>query len=364
MTLRVDCPACRGRIELDPDAKEGRVVCPHCGRKFKMASSPEPDPKESARPSSESATSESTTDEYDPDADYAEEEVGATAEAGEPDPDDWGDLSSYETDEETSSESSDDSDLPSLPSKAKSKGQSRKPEKKIVKKTQAEPTPLNTPNPKVLIAGGAGVAVIVVVGLIFGFFGGRQGGPQAGNADTPSGSSLVIDSVAEVGKEPPVPSLFSAANTVNARTPRSRRKADAGPSQDPKTAAGPWSIPADPKPEDQVYRYADNLRIPIEKMHLKENQLEIMGPVLADRGAPFAIFMPAWTETPYKVVSERVKGKPTHVVKETPQPPVPVIDLRTGETAGEFSWKSPSGSTRDSAPMLRTWSGSNRPLTG
>src|SRR5262249_32035910 len=39
--------------------------------------------------------------------------------------------------------------------------------------------------------------------------------------------------------------------------------------------------------------------------------------------------------------SEQVRGRYTTVLKEKPQTPPPVIDLRTGEPVGEFSWKSP-----------------------
>lgn len=275
------------------------------------------------------------------------------------DADDWGDLSSYdepdealtadddsgaEADGETISdgESLDESELPELPVKSKSRRQSDKSSKKQDKSVRiaAEATKSKL-DPKLLLGAGVGVVALLVfvAGMITGFGGGGRSG-EPGEANVPSGKSLVITSVDEGSVKPvSIPSLFSAAAPVQV-IPKSRRSKSTEPVVDPKTAPGRWSIAADPRPVQEVYSYRDDLRIPIEQMHLKDTP-ELTPPLFADRGAPFAIFMPAWTETPYSVVNDKVAGKPTHVVKEKPQPPVPVIDLRTGEQAGGFSWKSP-----------------------
>jgi WD40 repeat protein len=71
--------------------------------------------------------------------------------------------------------------------------------------------------------------------------------------------------------------------------------------------------------------------------------------VFADRGGPVVLMGPHWTEHPYEITSKPVNfvmgnmrgARLVFTLHEFPQPPAPVVDLRTGETVGEFSWKSP-----------------------
>jgi hypothetical protein len=213
---------------------------------------------------------------------------------------------------------------------------------------------------KGLAAAGVGAAILVVLLIIGvslprgrpGGVRGREGNAGGGKADVPSGSYVVIDSpipAVQPHDTAAPPALFAAVPSVepaHVRAPESRRASspsddEAQPQAATKERAAPrWDVPSDPRPEGEAHRYPADLRITLERTLIRD-QTEMIPPVLADRDGPYALFAPRWTERAYWVASERAQGKSVYVLKEKPQSPAPIVDLRTGETVGEFSWKSP-----------------------
>lgn len=367
MAAHVNCPACQGRIALAEVVEEGRGTCPHCGRAFKVAIPTKPNaarrdsigiapeaksPPAKARAPGGLGRSDAVHHDQHREApqphDMAEFADGSELYGL----DKPGEAASTVDDLMSGYDLLDEPKSPPLPSSLKLQPalerQTTKPEKKLAKK--AARTEKARLDPKLLVGGGIGAVVVLVliVGGLIAVFSGGGGGKAPGVADVAAGKDIdasggkpiIVTSVDGSSSKPAsIPSLFSAVAPAQSAIPKSRRRKSAKP-VDVESSKGRWSIPADPRPSDEVYAYHDDIRIPIEKMHLKDTP-ELTGPVLADRGAPFAIFMPGWTESPYSVERGKGAGRSTHVVKEKPQPAVPVIDLRTGEAAGEFSWKSP-----------------------
>ncbi|MGE5190974.1 MAG: hypothetical protein ACM3U2_00640, partial [Deltaproteobacteria bacterium] len=203
-------------------------------------------------------------------------------------------------------------------------------------------------DPRVLIGGGAiaGLLVLFLVGLTAVRWISSGGQPAvADGVAIPDGNYVVIDSLAGGdAARVSIPTVFVAApaaepGQIGTRKPRAAAPREPS-TESVKSSAARWSIVADPPREKIAYQYGANVRIPVETIVL--GRLEMLPPVLADRGGPFAVPMPHWAENAYEFTSELIKTnkKRRHFVKEIPQAPASLIDLRTGEKVGEFSWKS------------------------
>ncbi len=202
-------------------------------------------------------------------------------------------------------------------------------------------------------AAAGALALLLLLAWLAGFFGGGSGDDSqiAGNANIPEGDYFIIDEpVSESVQSQALPSVFTPAPAAAASpVARSKRNSSAKPPENTEEAAPPrWTIPADPLPADPGYQYRADLRIPLQTTMLDNNT--VYPSVFADRNGPFALLMPHWTEPPYARASETPGGKRRVFLKENPQQPPPVIDLRTGETVGEFSWKSPFWSNARLSP--------------
>jgi hypothetical protein len=228
--------------------------------------------------------------------------------------------------------------------------------------------------PKLVIAAAVGLA-LAVVGVIVGVsllralirFGdgnaASQGSDGGGivatrNGTAPSGSGkapamngrfVVIDTPAPnidatVKRDPP---FFQPLELPKSKADvRSRPTPAKAPVETPSAnlANSPddkprWDVPADPQLEGAGHTYAANLRIPLEVCTVQYSLTQ--PPVLADRDGPYAVFAPAWPESPYSLDSKLEGARRVTYLVEKPRPPIAMIDLRTGKTAGEFSWKSP-----------------------
>ena len=331
------CPACQGQITVDVSPEGGGAECPHCGAKFRIQVRPRaaevPDPGPSSAPDGAGA---------------ARAGIG-TGEGSE----------TYSL--------VDDPPPPVRPAARTASGVAPTPPRPARRAPEATAEEGSTPwdrlrdQPGRLVAVGAGLALVVVLsvvgaGLLRGRGGGavqadggdvgrRDVGRGTGGAAAPAGHFVVVDTPVPnvaVAAEAKAAPLFVAAPPADPKPAAPRRpRADAA-AADPTSSAEVkprWDLPPDPRPRGEAPRYAPDLRIPLETCMV---QYALTGPpVLADRDGPFALFLPRWEQSPYKVEGKPVRGKYTVALVETPRPPAPLIDLRTGAKVGEFSWKSP-----------------------
>ncbi len=170
-----------------------------------------------------------------------------------------------------------------------------------------------------------------------------------GISNAPVGLAGPFGDAAANANQPPVPSPFSPAapfdeakaltradHDVNFLTARMQEygEKDALALDDPPR----WQAEADPPPAESVFSPAPELDLPFPgwKPRMANTELRVW-PILAALGGPYAVFPPAWQEWPFKLESTA----DSYSIQESPQPPVPVIDLRTGQPAGMFDWRIP-----------------------
>ncbi|MCO6456220.1 MAG: hypothetical protein J5I93_13045, partial [Pirellulaceae bacterium] len=189
------------------------------------------------------------------------------------------------------------------------------------------------------------------------------------NLDIPS-KPVVLDSIGEgpsVAPSAPPASLFSPADPFDeAQAARELAAGDASSTSAGTESAGTesagkeQSLPKPPSTQggtawqagiDAVAnvpraQFAPDLRI--EFWPLKND------PILADGNGPFALVPSVYQGQPFRAEKREVDdgtGKRTeYALIETPQAAVPVIDLRTGERAGEFDWRVPFWSSPALSP--------------
>lgn len=355
------CPACQGSLSVDASLVGGRVTCPHCGRSFRVAkqSKAAAAPDKPAARSSLAAPlpSAAPPDTVPVESDFDELDTvvsGPDLEHG--DLENWDESSGYRL---TAGQSEFDGPAPMPPPR---KPRTQKAATKPGRKDASRADPRRSPpfSPKLIAAGVAGgvlILVLLIVGVVAAVRG-LSGGPQsdvAANIEVPEGDYYVIDEpLPGITAAIHSPSAFSAAPAANpvTVTPRPGRdsSAPAASEDSAQTTTPRWSLPADPRPADQVYEYAEGVRLPIETIQLRPREApSVHPPVFADRGGPVVLMVPHWTEHPYEIKSKSVtevmgnmtRGRLVFTLQESPQSPAPVIDLRTGEAIGEFSWKSP-----------------------
>ena len=126
------------------------------------------------------------------------------------------------------------------------------------------------------------------------------------------------------------------------------------PQQTPSAQAetGYWNVAIDASIEQPAQKYAEDLDIPISPCVIRRVSFaEVIPPIAASMNGPYLLIPPAWTEPPYEYVSnaarqaqpsgkKRKRGREKEY-EEKKQPPLEVIDLRSGRKAGNFHWQVP-----------------------
>jgi len=251
------------------------------------------------------------------------------------------------------------SGLPGTPKKKKKKKKSGAPARR---KKAAD-------NQHVLIFS-AGVAVVLLVVLGIVFWG--SGGDDANDIGTETNQAaathargeffgtgiesepVVLDTPVEnvssglVGEIIPSFKRAEPFDEAAAAQRLDKRKAVIAAKQEPESLPKPpsqnagahWKAQADPPPGAATEPLAADLKFEFVP---GKGSTE---PVLADLNGPFALVPAAYTSQPFNSVEvgkEKVNGRTEilYKIEETPQSPVPVIDLRTGQRAGEFDWRVP-----------------------
>lgn len=212
-----------------------------------------------------------------------------------------------------------------------------------------------------------------------------DGRPAPGNAQPAAGAKksklldypsvpVMIDKPvagAEVAAAAPPKPLFRPAPPFDEATALTRVIVEPEPKPDPNVkvvvpdeipSKAVWQAESDPRPAELRYTIAANLRLELKGPGTHQGissgdqrddrypSLWLIGanspPVLADQQGPYVIVPPVWEHCPFGRGWKPPKNKlkepnGTFVSIEKPQKPIPVLDLRTGESVGEFDWRAP-----------------------
>lgn len=352
MAKSLNCPKCKGQVDLRAVSADGKIACPTCGAKLRapvaalsnaLASNP------SGPQRIEAPKSINDDDDYG----LAPLEAPSTAPM-----------------------------RPISPAQAPTPSIERAPiapnqsfssslvDKKRHSLFEASPT---------VLAAGAGFVVCVFIGLLViarMMFGGveKPGGADFGGVSRGSVPVTLDKPLANVKFEgnpekqtfpffqeiKPFESQIGGAEYRQMLYRAVRDKSPEGPSPDnpPPPGEPKWSIAEDPAPKEDSYSLAADLKFPLTMRTVVALGPQPIMPVFADRNGSFAVFAQEWKESPFlreQWFATDKKGKPQKypvkmkrapfgslaTLKETDQAPVPVIDLRTGQSVGNFEWRVP-----------------------
>jgi hypothetical protein len=174
---------------------------------------------------------------------------------------------------------------------------------------------------RVIVGAGLGMLALATVVVIL-LLRGRGGAGDGGGSDR---YVIVNAPVPPLADEPPPKQPAAQPPRPDPKPERQRKRfPEKQPPPPPPKAQQPWAAQPDPPAEPP----------PVLAENFGHNLSGF--PLFAALGGPFAIDVPVVYGR--QGFGERfVNGKRT--VIESPQPPIPVLDLRTGKPAGEFDWK-------------------------
>ena len=180
-----------------------------------------------------------------------------------------------------------------------------------------------------LLAGsGAALGLALLIGAASFLLRGGEGNKAGGGTGADVSNYVVLDALPAGASASPLVQVVFTPTTPSKQSTRGRATTEE------RVSKSLWDIPPD-NPDSTPDPVTTDLSLSIAPSVTTGAPSP---PLLASLRGPYMMTGPLWKEYPWVEEYDR-KAKTKVYVEKFPQPPSPIIDLRTGEPVGEFSFR-------------------------